>query len=284
MQKLIKNWIFTLVTCILLAIFAVLLFLDNCGLMGERYIAVTFIHALAGVGLIIYVILALCPLVPKYKNKICRIFLFVEILLLLVTAVSQLGLAVFNIPWLSDLEVFSILALAVWLRTFVLIVRGYVLQGEIALPSVDPVVESMSQDTTLIETPSEKKEAPKEPKKEHKPFDRIPLWKICCYIVLGGISATQIASTRITAKWIVYVIAVAAAIFATIFGVLTVQNHKEHPLKAAKKTEEQPKEEKEADAPAAAEAPAASLPVPVEETASAQPPAEQEPAPAGENA
>ena len=31
MQKLMKNWIFTLVTCVLLAILAVLAFLDSLG-------------------------------------------------------------------------------------------------------------------------------------------------------------------------------------------------------------------------------------------------------------
>ena len=68
MQKLMRNWIFTLVVCILLAMFAVLLLLDNLGVTGEKYIAYQVIHVMTAVALAIYVILALCPMVPRERG------------------------------------------------------------------------------------------------------------------------------------------------------------------------------------------------------------------------
>ena len=263
MQKIMKNWIFTLIACILLVMFAVLLLLDNLGVLGERYIAYHFIHILTAVALAVYVILALCPMVPRYKGGSGRTFLLAEIAILAVTVVSQIGVAFFgDIPWLSDLEVCSVLGLALWLRTFVLIVRAYLLQGM-------PAPEATEKETDA----------------SVKPFARVPLWRLCVYILCASVGVWQMVQPTIRDKHFIYCIAAVTAVFATIFAVLTVQNQKEwrktHPKKVkVNAPAELPAENTDtatAAVPAATEAPAVTAakteaPAPAAAAAKAEPP------------
>ena len=253
MQKLVKNWIFTLIVCILLAMFAVLLVIDNLGLLGERYVAYSVLHVLTAVALAVYVVLALCPMVPRYKNGSGRLFLLIEIAVLLVTVVSQIGVEFFrDLPLLSDLPVCSVLGLALWLRASVLTLRAYLLQGIAA--NVPLVAEQ-------TDAP-----APAAPV-------RVPLWRVCLYILLGAVGVWQMVSPLIKDKHIVYGIAAAAAVFATIFAVLTVQNQKEwrktHPkpvkLPVPVAAEDQAVVPVEAPAEEGAPAPAAEVVAPVAE-------------------
>lgn len=219
---MMKNWIFTLVTCILLTMFGVLLVLDNLGLTGERYIAAHFIRALAATGLVVYVVLALCPMVPKYKNGTGRTFLLGEIVILLVTATAQLGVMAFDIPFISEQEVFSVLAFAVWLRTFVLIVRAYLVQGKI---------DTISNNEKAAEEENDEKD---ENKKKTAVLSVTPLWKFCAYLVLGAIGVWQMVDPLIKTSAMVYCIAAASGVFAIIFAVFTVQNHQARPKKENK--------------------------------------------------
>ena len=52
MQKLMKNWIFTLIVCILLSILSVLMFLDGVG-VGDVHIGYRIIHVLTAVVLLL---------------------------------------------------------------------------------------------------------------------------------------------------------------------------------------------------------------------------------------
>lgn len=246
MQKLMKNWIFTLITCILLAILSVLMFLDGAG-VGDLFIGQRIIHVLTAVALAIYVILALCPMVPKYHTRSGRSFLLAEIAILAVTVIAQIGVELFsNIPWLSDLAVCSVLGLALWLRSFVLIVRAYLLQ------SIVPTAEA-----------SEGKE---DAKKDARPLVRTPLWRLCLYIVMGAIGVSQMVKPLIKDQWFVFCIAAAAAVFAIIFGFFTVQNHKARPKKPAK--EKQPETVAEAASEIVAALPEGdAAPAPVAEAA-----------------
>ncbi len=261
MQKIMKNWIFTLIACILLVMFAVLLLLDNLGVLGERYIARRFIHILTAVALAVYVILALCPMVPRYKGGSGRAFLLAEIAILAVTVVSQIGVSFFgDIPWLSDLEVCSVLGLALWLRAFVLIVRAYLLQG---MPA--PATTEAEADASV------------------KPLARVPLWRLCVYILCVAVGVWQMVRPTIHDEHFIYCIAAVTAVFATIFAVLTVQNQKEwrktHPKKV-KAPAELPAENTDTAAaavPAATEAPAVTAakteaPAPAAAAAKAEPP------------
>ena len=259
MQKLVKNWIFTLIVCILLAMFAVLLVIDNLGLLGERYVAYSVLHVLTAVALAVYVVLALCPMVPRYKNGSGRLFLLIEIAVLLVTVVSQIGVEFFrDLPLLSDLPVCSVLGLALWLRASVLTLRAYLLQG-------------IAANVPLV---AEQTDAP-------APADpvRVPLWRVCLYILLGAVGVWQMVSPLIKDKHIVYGIAAAAAVFATIFAVLTVQNQKEwrkthpkpvkQPVPVPVAAEDQAVVPVEAPAPAEVVAPVADAPAAVAETPTA---------------
>ena len=217
MQKLMKNWIFTLITCILLAILSVLMFLDGAG-VGDLFIGRRIIHVLTAVALAIYVVLALCPMVPKYHNGTGRIFLLCEIAILAFTVVTQIGVEMFsNIPWLSDLAVCSVLGLALWLRAFVLIVHSYLVLG---------IVSGGGQEKAEGE---EKKTAPA--------FVRTPLWKLCGYVLMSSVGVWQMARPLIEDRFFVFCIAAAAGVFAVIFGVFTAQNHKARPKKEKKQPE-----------------------------------------------
>ena len=88
MQKLMKNWIFTLITCILLTVLAVLMFLDGFD-VGGLHIGARLIHLVAAIALVLYVIFALFPLSVRYKGTL-RAFAIGEIVLLSLTAVAHI--------------------------------------------------------------------------------------------------------------------------------------------------------------------------------------------------
>ena len=262
MQRIMKNWIFTMVTCILLAILAVLMFLDGAGI-GDLYIGRQIIHVLTAVSLLIYIILALCPLVPKYHTRSGRTFLIGEIVILTVTAVAQIGVEMFNVPVLSKLEVCSVLGLAVWLRSSVMIVRAYLVQG-IVKPA-----EQVADAAEVAEPVSEQaEEQPKKKKKTLRALVRTPLWRLCTYILMGAIGVWQMVRPLIEDRYFVFAIAAAAAIFAVIFAVFTVQNHKALPKKP-KKEKKVAEPKNEGDLPTEPQ-PVLPLPAPVQE----QPPVE----------
>jgi hypothetical protein len=265
MQRIMKNWIFTLVTCILLTILSVLMFLDGAG-VGDLYIGRGIIHMLTAVSLLIYVVLALCPLVPKYHTRSGRTFLIGEIVILTVTAVAQVGIEVFNnIPVLSKLAVCSVLGLAVWLRSSVMIVRAYLVQG-IVKPTeqADGAKEDQLAGEQAEETQQKKK------KKTLRTLVRTPLWRLCTYILMGAIGVWQMVRPLIEDRYFVFAIAAVAGVFAIIFAVFTVQNHKALPPK--------PKKEKKAPAPKNEPSEPVELlpvlPAPAEEKASAEETAE----------
>ena len=262
MQRIMKNWIFTLITCMLLAILAVLMLLDGLG-VGDLYIGRRIIHVLTAVSLLIYVVLALCPLIPKYHTRSGRTFLIGEIVVLAVTAVAQIGVEMFNMPVLSKLEVCSVLGLAVWLRSSVMIVRAYLVQG---------IVKPVAQDADAEGAAEPAGEQVTGKKKTLRALVRTPLWRLCTYIIMGAIGVWQMVRPLIEDRYFVFAIAGAAAIFAVIFAVFTAQNHKAAPKK--------PKKEKKATAPkVASELPiepvaVLPLPAPVEEQPAAEEAAE----------
>ncbi len=188
MQKLMKNWIFTLITCILLSILAVLMFLDGFD-VGGLHIGDRIIHLMAAISLSLYVIFALFPLTVRYKGAL-RPFVIGEIVILAITAVAHVCMEWFVIPLISDLEVCSVLGLAIWLRGAVEIVHAY-----FSASNADP-------------------------KK------RVPLWKLLAYILLCAVGVWQLIAPIISDRSFIFVIAVAATVMAVIFGCLTYMNRK----------------------------------------------------------
>ena len=87
MEKLMKNWIFTLIVCILLAILAVLMILG--ALMPEKLpIAEGLLHIVVAVILLFYTIFALFPLVVRYRGA-AQAFVIGETALLLLIKVRH---------------------------------------------------------------------------------------------------------------------------------------------------------------------------------------------------
>lgn len=216
MQKLMKNWIFTLTVCILLSVLSVLMFLDGFG-VGDLYIGQRIIHILTAVTLLLYVIFAVIPLVGRYRHKGVRGFLILEIAILLLTVFAQgFGSAV-HIPFFSDMQACSVVGLALWLGAAMQLVRAYLVKG----------IEEQKQ---------------------------VPLWLFCIYILLGAVGVWQIVDPLIENRYFIFGIAVLALVFAVTFGVFTAQNRKALPKKPKK--EKAKKTEGEGDAaPVVAELP-----------------------------
>lgn len=198
MQKLMKNWIFTMITCILLLMFAVLMVLDGLD-VGGLHIGDRLIHLLAAIALVIYVVFALFPLVMRYRG-VLRGFVIGEVTILLVTALAQLFTEWVNVPLISSMQVCSVLGLAMWLRGVVQTVRAYLSGvGEGAEP-------------------------------------RIPLWKLLLYVLLSTLGVWQLAAPSIADKTFILVIGLLAGVMGVIFACITYHNRKESaPERAAKK-------------------------------------------------
>ena len=112
MQKLMKNWIFTMTTCILLSVLAVLMLLGAFEVKGFTLAKIIF---------------TLFPVLWRYRG-VPRLFVLLEIAILILTVVA-LVFAQVNVPFFSSLQVCSVVGLAIWLRGAVEIVRAYVLKG-----------------------------------------------------------------------------------------------------------------------------------------------------------
>lgn len=120
MQKLVKNWIFTLVITIVLLGFGGLLFSS----LGE-----SALNYLIGVGLIVYIILVLFDNVIHYEGRL-RIFAVIELLLVAMLSVG-LFIEEYNIFHISGVK--STLGFVMWIRAWVEILHGYFLQEKVGI-------------------------------------------------------------------------------------------------------------------------------------------------------
>lgn len=230
MQKLIKNWIFTLIVCILLVIPAVLMFLDGFDVGGIRF-GTRLIHLLVAIALTLYVIFVLFPLFWRRKG-ILRLFSFFEIVLLLLSAAAQLCMEWFRIPVLSSLQVCSMLGFVLWLRGVVETIHAYLSAAE------------------------------------EDPSARTPLWKLLLYILLSAVGIWQLVAPTISDRSFIFVVAIAATVMATVFACLTFSNRKaSEAARKAKKAEKLANEQAQQAAAVAQEeaAQAEEMPLPQEE-------------------
>ena len=231
MQKLIKNWIFTLILCVLLVAFAVLLVLDVNGVTAERYYATVYVNLLAALALIIYIALVLAPMFAYYRGKALA-FLIGEIILLAVTLLALFGLEFLDM--FKDMQVGTVLGLAVWLRCSVLIVRAYLQQlqpqAELAVSDeaqAEPVAEAQTAEQSEEDSDKQARREARERKKKA----RTPLWLLCLLILLSAGGVWEIFNPMLESVVFVYCIAVLAAAFGVVLCVLTVQNYRARPKK-----------------------------------------------------
>ena len=210
MQKLMKNWIFTMVTCILLAVLAVLMFLSGFK-VGGMHIGNDILHIVAAVALTIYVIFALFPMIMRYRG-VLQGFVIGEVAILLLTAVAHVIMNFdIHIPLLYNLQVCSVVGLALWLRGVVETVHAYL---------------------------SNAGEGQK----------RIPLWQLLCYILLSAVGVWQLVNPLVEDKVFIFVIGVAATVVAAIFGYATAMNRKATADERRAKREQRAKAKAEAKA------------------------------------
>ncbi len=207
MQKLMKNWIFTLITFVLMAFLAVLLFLDGFD-VGGLHIADRMLYLVAAVALVIYTAFVIFPLVMRYSG-VLRAFVLGEIAVLLIAALAHICMEWFKVPLVSSMEVCAVLGLALWLRATVEIVHAYLsgADGEGA---------------------------------------RVPLWKLLFYVLLAAVGVWQVASPLISDKDFIFAIGAAAGVMALLFAIVTLSNYKASaPLRAAKKQKKEARESTE---------------------------------------
>jgi len=192
MQKLMKNWIFTMITCILLSVLAVIMFLGAFEIKGFT-LAKDILHLLVAVMLGIYVVFTLFPLIARYRG-VPQLFVFIEIVLLALTVVA-LVFAQVNVPFFSSLQVCSVVGLAIWLRGSVEIVRAYAIKG----------MEGQK---------------------------KTPIWALCLLILLCAFGVWQMANPTIEDKHFLFVIGGISLVMAAIFGYATAENRKGKKKKA----------------------------------------------------
>ena len=186
MQKLFKNWIFTLIVCILLALLTAVMFLGAFEVKGFT-LARDILHLLMAVIVGVYVVLGLFPTLVRYRGVI-RVFVGVEILLMILSMVA-LSFAQVNMPFFSSLQACSVVGLALWARGAVEIVHAYLLQGSGGAK-------------------------------------RIPLWGLGCYILLCAFGMWQLARPTIADKHFLFVIGGVALIMTLIFAFVTAENRR----------------------------------------------------------
>ena len=187
MQKIMKNWIFTLVMGIVLLLLATLMLLDGFG-VADRFWTVEIIHEITAVFVACYVVLVLCPMIPRY-TKNARFFALGEIAILLLVVVGIFFNSVSRIRWIEALVLCSVVGLVIWLRSVVELIRSY-------LDAVDG---------------AEKK---------------APLWRVCIYVITAAIGVWQMASPAVKNRYLIFFIAALTLLIAAGFGVQTVRNRK----------------------------------------------------------
>jgi hypothetical protein len=202
MQKLMKNWIFTLVGCILLAILATFMFLDGFD-VGGLHVVDRMLHLVAAGALVIYTAFVLFPLVGRYGG-VLRIFVLGEIAVLLLVALAHACVEWVAVPLICSMEVCAVLGLALWLRATVEIVHAYLsgASGE----------------------------------------GRVPLWRLLLCVFLSAVGVWQMADPLIADKHFAFAIGTAAAVMALLFAGVTISNRRASaPARAAKKKEREEK-------------------------------------------
>ena len=208
MQKLMKNWIFTLIVCILLAVLSVLMIVT--GIRKGDGIGTELLHILAAVALIIYVGFALFPMAAHHRG-VLQGFVIGEIIILLLTALAHILVNFdINIPLLATLPVCAVVGLALWLRGVVETVHAY-----------------LSNAST-----TEK--------------NRIPLWRLLLYILLSAVGVWQMVRP-LDDVILLFLVGGIAAVIAAIFGYITVVNHKESAPERAKRRAEKASKKEQAN-------------------------------------
>ena len=215
MQKLMKNWIFTLIVCILLTALAVLMFLSGFKVAGLK-IGNNILKIVAAAALVIYTVLAIVPMALRYRGAL-QGFVIGECAILLVTA---LALVIINfgtsIPLLSNLDIFSVVGLALWLRGVTETVHAYLSNASATKAK------------------------------------RVPLWRLLCYILMSAVGVWQLVKPLLPDKVFVFVIAGVATVMAVIFACATVINRRagaeaRAKKKAAKKAAREEKQAQKAE-------------------------------------
>ncbi|MBQ8341930.1 MAG: hypothetical protein IJY22_06130 [Clostridia bacterium] len=199
MQKIMKNWIFTMVTAIVLFLLALFMILDGAG-VADRFVTQSIIHEITAIFVACYVILVLCPMVPRYQPLV-RYFALGEIGLLSLTVLLIFLNTMVGIRWIENMVVCSVVGLVIWLRSVVELVGAY-----------------------LIPTDCEK---------------RLPLWRICVYILTAALGVWQMANPLIGNRYLIFPVAALTLLLCAGLVVLTVRNRRALPPKVPKADKEQ---------------------------------------------
>ena len=219
MRKVMKNWIFTLVVCILLAALATVLFLDVNGIFAEQYIAVQYINFLTAAVLLIYVAIGVIPMFTYYRGRNI-FFLIVEILVMATMIFALVGVEWFE--WIPVIPPCSAVGFAIWIRSSVLIVRAYLQQDPPPVESRPMLRAADEEDPEVIA---------KMRAREKRITARTPLWMLCAMILLSAVGVWQMAAPILNELVFAWVIAIMISVVTIVFVVLTVQNFRARPRK-----------------------------------------------------
>ena len=205
MQKIMKNWIVTMVTAILLTLLAVWMTLDGAG-VGDMFYTQSIIHEITAIFIGCYTVLALLPMIPRYQ-KVARFFALGEIVLM--------GLVV--------VVVFFKVSTAVLFaeETVLCALIGFVIWARCVVESVDAFLKNGVEGAKTV-----------------------PLWKFCLYLLLAAFGVWQMAMPSIANRYLIFPIAILVLAIAAGFALATVRNRYERAL-AAKMAEQSAPETEE---------------------------------------
>lgn len=244
MQKVMKNWIFTLIIGVLLLALAAWLILDVT-VIGEwsNFASIRFLNYLTAAVLVLYTAIGLIPMFTYYRGKNI-FFLIGEIVLTLAMAAVFVIVEIKLVDWIPQVNPCQAFGLALWLRMSVMIVRAYLQQDP-------PPVESRPVLIAADEEDPEK--VARRRKKEKRITARTPLWALCLLILASALGVWQMSAPLLNEEGCVWAIAIVAAAFVVVFTVLTVQNIMALPKKPKKAADEEEAAEAEDALPAAEE-------------------------------
>ena len=222
MQKIMKNWIVTLIMAVVLALLAVWMILDGAG-VGDMFYTQSIIHEITAIFIGCYAVLVLLPMVPRYQ-KVARFFALGEIALLALVVVVVFLNAANEILFVENMVLCSVIGFVIWARCVVETVNAFLANG----------TEGAAKTS---------------------------LWKFCLYLAVAVFGVWQMANPAIDNRYLIFPIALLTLLISAGFALATLRNRQSRVLaaklaeqsnaapevevKESEQTEAETKEEKE---------------------------------------
>ena len=210
MQKIMKNWVVTMITAILLTLLAVWMTLDGAG-VGDMFYTQSIIHEITAIFIGCYTVLVLLPMVPRYQ-KVARFFALGEIVLMGVVVVVVFFRASATALFAEETVLCAVIGFVIWVRSVV--------------ETVDAFLKKGTEGVTAT-----------------------PLWKFCLFLLLAAFGVWQMTTPSVSNRYLIFPISSLVLVIAAGFALATVRNRYERALAAKSAEQNAPAAEEKAEEP-----------------------------------